>query len=149
LSTNASLPELEAIVREFAGVEGGMLPALHAVQHHAMIVHVLSVQRQIVREMTVHVLIHHAAKNQHLKRLSLTSAKSQKLAQLSLSQSAQHVLIAIQHQFVIQTRFHQLVAMQLRPAQLAATMVARILNHASAKNMFRVLASAAKTQLVI
>jgi len=35
LSTNASLPELEAIVRQFAGVEGGMLPALHAVQHHA------------------------------------------------------------------------------------------------------------------
>ena len=35
MSTNASLPELEAIVRQFAGVEGGMLPALHAVQHHA------------------------------------------------------------------------------------------------------------------
>jgi len=35
LTTNASLPELEAIVRQFAGVEGGMLPALHAVQHHA------------------------------------------------------------------------------------------------------------------
>jgi formate dehydrogenase iron-sulfur subunit len=35
LSTTASLPELEAIVRQFAGVEGGMLPALHAVQHQA------------------------------------------------------------------------------------------------------------------
>jgi hypothetical protein len=58
--------------------------ASHAVQHHAMIVHVLSVQRQIVREMTVHVLMHHAAKNQHLKKLSMTSAKSQRLAQLSL-----------------------------------------------------------------
>jgi hypothetical protein len=34
-------------------------------------------------------------------------------------------------------------------AQLEATMVVRILNHANAKNMFRVLASAAKTQLAI
>ena len=35
MTTNASLPELEAIVRQFADLEGGMLPALHAVQHHA------------------------------------------------------------------------------------------------------------------
>jgi hypothetical protein len=51
---------------------------------HLLIVHVPSVLLQIVRVMIVHVLMHHAAKNQHLKRLSMTSAKSQRLVQLSL-----------------------------------------------------------------
>jgi hypothetical protein len=39
--------------------------------------------------------------------------------------------------------------MQLKLGQIAATMVVRILNHASAKNMFLALASAAKIQLAI
>jgi hypothetical protein len=39
--------------------------------------------------------------------------------------------------------------MPLKLAQLAATMDVRILNLASAKNMFQVLASAAKMQLAI
>jgi hypothetical protein len=56
---------------------------------HHLIVHVLSVQLQIVRVpsvqfLVVHVLMLHAVKNQHLKRLLLTSAKSQKPARPSL-----------------------------------------------------------------
>jgi hypothetical protein len=47
-------------------------------------VHVLNVQLQIVRAMTAHVLMRLVAKNQPLKRLLLTSAKSQRLVQLSL-----------------------------------------------------------------
>jgi hypothetical protein len=41
----------------------------------------------------------------------------------------------------------QLVAMQLKLVQIAATMVVQILNHASVKSMFQALASAAKIQL--
>jgi hypothetical protein len=56
---------------------------------HHLIVHVQSVQLQIVRVpsvqfLVVHVLMHLVAKNQPLKRLLLTSAKSQRLVQLSL-----------------------------------------------------------------
>jgi hypothetical protein len=51
---------------------------------HLLIVHVQSAQHQIVRAMTARVLMHHEVKNQLLKRLSMTSAKSQRLVQLSL-----------------------------------------------------------------
>jgi hypothetical protein len=121
---------------------------------HHLIVPALNVLLQIAREpsvqfLVVHVQMHHVARNQHLKRLLMTSAKSQRHAQLNLYQSAQRVLIAIQHQLVIRTLFHQLVAMPLKLAQLEATMVVQTLNHASVKNMFQELASAAKTQLAI
>jgi hypothetical protein len=80
-------------------------PASHAQQHHALIVehaqllaaqnaihlnahrlivHVLNALRQIVHEMIVRVLMHHVVKSPHLKRLLLTSAKSQRLVQPSL-----------------------------------------------------------------
>jgi hypothetical protein len=51
---------------------------------HLLIVHVQNAQLQIVRAMTAHVLMHLVAKSQPLKRLLLTSAKSQRLVQLSL-----------------------------------------------------------------
>jgi hypothetical protein len=45
---------------------------------------VRNVLLQIAHVMIVRVLMHLAAKSQHLKRLLMTSAKSQRLAQLSL-----------------------------------------------------------------
>jgi hypothetical protein len=70
------------------------LIAVHAQQQLAqnvkhLNVHVLNVQLQIVRAMivramTAHVLMHHVAKSQRLKRLLMTSVKSQRLVQLSL-----------------------------------------------------------------
>jgi len=35
LNVSAATPELELVVRRFADVPGGLMPALHAVQHHA------------------------------------------------------------------------------------------------------------------
>ena len=35
LDTSVITPELELLVRGFAGVPGGLMPALHAVQHQA------------------------------------------------------------------------------------------------------------------
>jgi hypothetical protein len=49
----------------------------------------------------------------------------------------------------MQTLCHQLVAMLLKLAQIAATMVVQILSHASVKSMFLALVNAAKTQLAI
>jgi hypothetical protein len=93
---------MEALKFQFSNVlvHQSQQLASHALQHHVLIAvhdqqqvdqnvkhlngHVLNVQLQIVRVMTAHVLMHLVAKSQHLKRLLLTSAKSQKLVQLSL-----------------------------------------------------------------
>jgi hypothetical protein len=93
---------MEALKFQYSNVlvHQSQQPASHALQHHAMIavpaqqqvaqnvnhliVRALNVLLQIAHEMTVHVLMHLVAKNQPLKRLLLTSAKSQRLVQLSL-----------------------------------------------------------------
>jgi 3-polyprenyl-4-hydroxybenzoate decarboxylase len=98
---------MEALKFQYSNVlvHQSQQPASHALQHHAMIavpaqqqvaqnvnhltvhrliVRALNVLLQIAHEMTVHVPMHLAAKSQHLKRLLMTSAKSQRLAQLSL-----------------------------------------------------------------